>query len=185
MPTYENDTRQTTGRPQPNASERLAPIGALNKPLVCEDCGSTFFYSSYAEQFATGGHGSAEFRSISSSQITVRVCLCGSTLIPSIQSQGGAASVQQSRSEFYRSAKAAKDRRKALSPDVVAKAVPSRAELNELKGLIVELQKEVALLQTQHNKLGSFPETQALEASPTTVKVQRGKPSRKTTPTTD
>jgi hypothetical protein len=45
--------------------------------MVCPDCGGTFFFRVSAEQYSDAGYGSAQFRSLSMTQESVYICLCG------------------------------------------------------------------------------------------------------------
>lgn len=105
---------------------------ARDTQLTCE-CGSTFFYTVRAEQWAAGGYGTAEFRSQSNAPKTLLVCLCGKPVIPqrSHYSKGTSAGIVEE--EFRRSTEVAQKAREAASPKHFAQIAASPKEVEEIK----------------------------------------------------
>jgi len=140
MPHYEKDdnatsqgpgarTRTTTGAERLTSQSGSSPI---NTPITCEQCGSTFFYAVYAEQFAGGGYGPVEMSSLTANPIQVRICLCGNPIVPQPRTLGGSTALGN-RQEFYLSAKKAKEHRSIVA-----------AQLKKIE----ELEKEILDLKT-------------------------------------
>ena len=120
------------------------PAPAVKK-LQCE-CGSTFFYTVRAEQFAAGGYGTAEFRSMSQAPKTFLVCLCGRPTFPQPNSYAQGTQAALSERDFQESAKAASEVAKAKSITNIAQIAASPAEVEELRKQILELQQTLATL---------------------------------------
>ena len=134
MPTYENQDGHTQQKNSQQPVDRIArAVNPLNTPVECEECGGTYFYTTYAEQFAGSGYGSVEFRSLSASPMPIRICLCGHPLVPKQTVMGGSQQVQSARQAFFVSAGAAIEKRKKLRPDNLLKVVAGTADLESLK----------------------------------------------------
>lgn len=115
---------------------------ARDNQLTCS-CGSTFFYTQRAEQFAAGGYGTAEFRSISSGPKTILVCLCGQPAMPkpSYYTKGTTASLAED--EFRKSIEVAQKRREANSIQNIANIAAAPSEVQECRDQISELRKAI------------------------------------------
>lgn len=159
MPTYENQPQGAPSR-QPLASERLAQSGTLNQPIACEKCGGTYFYTVHAEQFAGGGYGSVEFRSVTPSPYPLRICLCGYPLMPKIQATGGAQQIQTARSQFVAALQIAQKLLKALTPEKLSEGAITKLDLEQLKE---ELGRDLDKLKEQ---LGTKPEAKEENVQP-------------------
>lgn len=118
------------------------------KKLQCE-CGSTFFFTVRSEQFAAGGYGTAEFRSMSQAPKTFLVCLCGRPTFPQPTSfaQGTVASIAEK--EFQESAKCAKDAIASTGVSNIANLAASPAEVADLRKQIEDLKQTLAALGTK------------------------------------
>lgn len=139
MAHYEKDETKSPNQPAGRISTYAERVSAslnpgVNTPIECEECGSTFFISSHANQYSGGGYGSAEYREITGSPIPVRVCLCGNPIIPTAQNFGGSRALGP-RQEFQLSANMAKNYRQKNQAllDQVAETTPSLQEHEELK----------------------------------------------------
>lgn len=69
------------GRPTAPIDRLNALESKINTPMVCPDCGGTFYFRVTAEQFSDASYGSAQFRSLSMMPEPVYICLCG-RLVP-------------------------------------------------------------------------------------------------------
>lgn len=69
------------GRPTAPIDRLNALESKINTPMVCPDCGGTFYFRVTAEQFSDASYGSAQFRSLSMIPEPVYICLCG-RLVP-------------------------------------------------------------------------------------------------------
>src|SRR4051812_38367496 len=118
-----------------------------DKQLTCS-CGSTFFYTQRAEQYAAGGYGTAEFRSISSGPKTLLMCLCGQPVMPkpSYYTKGTTAALSED--DFRKSVEVAQKRREANSIQNIANIAVSPSELQECKDQIDELRTALLALST-------------------------------------
>lgn len=142
MAGYEHDEK-AVHTSAPTATQRITGLTQqINTPIACELCGSTWFYTIHAEQFAGGGYGSAEMRSISGNPVQMRICLCGNPVVPQSQNFGGSRALG-SRESFYMSAKDAKTYREKHSLDHVATIAASPAEIEALKKEIKALQETI------------------------------------------
>jgi hypothetical protein len=150
MPKHEFEQESNTQKGRQNPAERIQrAVNPINTPIVCDECGSTYFYTAHAEQFAGGGYGSIEFRSITTSPQPIKVCLCGHPLVPKQASFGGSPDVLSARNSFYASAQAASERRKKSNPDKLVKLLATREDLELLqKSLSETLERVTARLDT-------------------------------------
>lgn len=134
-------------------------MGPGNTQLTC-DCGSTFFMKFSAEQFLSGGYGSAEFRSTSGAPKTVLVCLCGKpyptkpTAGLSMKTVAGIAE-----NDFQKSVQSAQKRRDEASLKHVAEISASPSEVKRLR-------EEVTELRTALNSALESKSVQPKEAAP-------------------
>jgi len=181
MPTYEhqeNNENQKRGVQQ-NPTDRISrAVNPMNTPIECEECGGTYFYTTYAEQFAGSGYGSVEFRSLSPSPMPIRICLCGHPLVPKQTAQGGSQVTLSNRQAFFNSASAAVDRRKKLRPDNLLKVVASQADFESLRssmsdtqikilGRIEELEDKLKMVETKTKA------EQVLETTPEAPRITK------------
>ncbi len=112
--------------------------------LVCSECKGTFFWTAQAQQFITGGYGSAEFRSISNAPKTVLICIgCGTPATPKPAQYSRGTQAHLDEEAFRASVKAGQDWRVANSIKNVAKITASVEEVNELRALIGDVKKAV------------------------------------------
>ena len=102
------------------------------KKLQCE-CGSTFFYTTRAEQFSAGGYGTAEFRSMSQAPKTFLVCLCGRPAFPQAGSYAHGTQAAQAEKDFQESSKSALDVVNSKSLTNIANIAASPSEVAELR----------------------------------------------------
>ena len=145
-----NDLTQRSGNPQPPAGERFTSQGStLNTPIECR-CGSTFFFTVYAEEFAGGGYGSIEMRSLSNGPQVLRVCPCGEVYAPSKSAAGGARQVLNARDRFYDSIKKAKGFRDRVNPDAIARVTASKSEVDELRDRVDALEAALQEAKQSH-----------------------------------
>lgn len=115
---------------------------ARDSQLTCE-CGSTFFYTTRAEQFAAGGYGSAEFRSLSNAPKTVLVCLCGKPVTPKPNFYGRQTTAGVAEDEFRKSVEFSQRYRKEHSLENIAQIAVSPEELQKVADQVDELRKVV------------------------------------------
>lgn len=138
-----NDLTQRSGNTQTGASERFnSGVSPLNQAIECR-CGSTFFFTVHAEEFASGGYGSIEMRSLSNSPTLLRVCPCGEVFAPSKTGAGGARQVLNARDRFYDSIAKAKEFRERLSPDQIAKVTASKHELDMVMERLEQIERRL------------------------------------------
>jgi hypothetical protein len=118
--------------------ERISrAIAPTSQSVICDRCGSSYFHTVYVEQFAGGGYGSMEFRSITGSPIPLRICVCGTVKSPENTYVPGSRAIVSAREELVKSLQDAKryqDQNAAsLLLDRVAKATASKNELTDLR----------------------------------------------------
>lgn len=112
--------------------------------LVCTECGSTFFYTSRAEQFQTGGYGSAEFRSLSNAPKTILVCVgCGVPVTPKSTHYARGTISDVAEQEFRKSIEEGQKFRKANSAANFAQIAASPAELQKVRELVDDVKRAV------------------------------------------
>ena len=134
----------------------------------CPNCGSTFFTSVRAEQFISGGYGSAEFRSISNAPKTAYQCVgCGTSIGQKQQffSRGTTADVVEQ--EFRKSMEAGTKYRKELSVKQDMSNFVSTDELQKVIDMIEDIKKIIS----NQNKLNmpqlkASPESKELKVLP-------------------
>lgn len=119
-----------------------------NTPMLCPDCGGSFFFKVTAEQFSDSGYGSAQFRSLTMTPEAAYLCLCG-YLVPIKETS--AKGVFGTHPQFLKAIKAAtefQDERsgKALK---IAEAAATVAELDEVKLQLKDLEDLIDAL--KHN----------------------------------
>lgn len=148
--------------------ERLASRqSAMNIPMACPKCGSTFFLETNANQYNNAGYGSAEFRRISVSTFTVRVCLCGWPVGPQMQAGSfGAAGTEVN--AFHESLEAAHRYRETNSVDGIIQQVATRKDVENLASQVSEVASEVdRLSEKQHGEVSTPDHIDAEPASTT------------------
>jgi hypothetical protein len=160
MPLHEKDLQELKDRElsskSNNFQERLQQQQrTINTPAQCDKCGSTFFYTVHAEQFAAGGFGTVEFRSLTASPVPTRVCLCGTVLMSSRSAAGGSRTVLAAREAFYDSVNGAKHYKEKLTPDKIAQATASRSEVESLKAQVDELTALIDQLTTKLSEISA------------------------------
>jgi hypothetical protein len=134
----------------PTQDEYLAntgrPVGST--ALVCTECQGNHFYLVHAEQWAGGGYGTMEYRSLTASPYSLRVCLCGALMPPQQTYQAGARSVQSARDQFFQSIIRAQERRLERSADKLGdKIAKSAATKQELEAVKKALEDRIAALE--------------------------------------
>jgi hypothetical protein len=150
----------------------------LNTPMVCTTCGSSYFIEVPANQWATGGFGSVEFRLLSISGMNIKMCLCGEPIGPS--PQGGSFGARSlAHMDFPESLRLAKEYRAKNTFKGIAEVVASKRELDdvkhELEGLRDLITKQLAELEA------SLPKDVAPEAvlpAPETPKATLNTPGQ-------
>jgi hypothetical protein len=115
------------------------------KKLQCV-CGSTFFVPVRAEQYATGGYGTAEFRSVSQAPKTFLVCLCGRPAFPqpSTFAQGTSAGIAEK--DFQESQKSAMTAIESQSLTNIANIAAAPSEVEDLRKQVEDLKATVEAL---------------------------------------
>lgn len=117
----------------------------MSKKLACAECGGTFFAKTMAEQFVSGGYGSAEFRSMSNSPKTVLHCIgCGTPVAPapSYYSKGTVPFIAEQ--EFRQSIELGikyKNEHKSIVAAPISD-IPTKEELAEIRSSIEKLKKQ-------------------------------------------
>jgi hypothetical protein len=123
--------------------------------MVCSECGSTFFYKVSAEQFSNAGYGSAAFRSLSTSQESVYVCLCGR--VCDVNDTTGARSSIDRHAQFINALRVAINRQKKNSPQSVAEQCASLEDVSNLETRIKWLEDVVDVLANKDNNESPKP----------------------------
>lgn len=137
-------TNPTTiaGRPT-NVHERVSALAAkANAPMVCPDCGSTFFYQVRAEEYSSSGYASAQFRSVSMNTEPLYICPCGSPV--EVKDTTAGKITDSPRQRFLASLKSALEFRKSQQLTGAATGFVSVAEYQELAAQVQELTAQVA-----------------------------------------
>ena len=153
---FEEDFNPT---PAPAAPNQMSPIERLralqesaNAPVICEKCGSDWFYEVELHQYRGGMYSSApggELQIVSTMPQRIRLCLCGHPVSPNLSGYRGGRQPNQAINSF-RSALAVAHKYRAVVDELNAKvqAITEQAAtirdieqiqvvLNELKATVV------------------------------------------------
>jgi hypothetical protein len=126
---------------QPLRERLAAQQTRQDEPLVCEDCGSTFFFHVHVHQYSKPtGYMSTELRTITITPIPVRICLCGNIIPPAGSSAIGSPS---ERSAFQASAELVRKRIDNGNPNQLVKSLASIQELESLRAEVKSLREEI------------------------------------------
>lgn len=185
-----NANPAVAGRPTALIDRLNALDSRTNTPMVCPDCGGTFFFRVSAEQFADSGYGSAQFRSLSMTQEPVYICLCG-RLVENKENVGKG--VEGNHPKFLAALKMALAFQNQRNSKIlkVAEQAASADELENLKARVKWLEDAVDVLaQTPVEEETEVDEAEANgEGEPATVteqpKIEQiSKPARTGRPST-
>lgn len=134
------DGRQTS--PIRPLAERLAAQQTrADEPLVCDSCGSTFFFHIHVYQYSKPtGYMSTELRTLTITPFPIRICLCGNIVPPSGSSSLGAPT---ERAAFQASLELVQKRRQSGDPKELVKTLASVQELESLQTQVKNLNQRI------------------------------------------
>ncbi len=116
----------------------------LQEKLTCSVCGGSFFTVARAEQFQSGGYGSAEFRSLSNAPKTVLNCIgCSTPVSPKPAHYGRGTTADIAEQDFRKSIDAGQKYRKDNSIQNVANVAASITELQEVRATVEDIKKHI------------------------------------------
>lgn len=125
----------------------MPPTVPQTQPIACDQCKSTYFYTVRAEEFQSGGYGTAEFRALSITPKTLHICIgCGKPVTPKpiYMAKGTQAALAEDR--FVESMKNGQKFRESNSVQNFANIAASPDEVAELKRRIDDLQQALNTL---------------------------------------
>ncbi len=156
----------------------------IEQPVVCEQCGSSWFMEATFNQYSGLAYGSstgADLRVISSSPQFLRVCLCGFPYNPQLSGVRGRTATGEL-DNFKQSLGRAQQYRKdikemavsSLPAAAAAKSFAPVSEIERLQGVVAGLESQVQELRAAGE---SEPEATDLEA--TSLEVPHKKTGKK------
>lgn len=158
---------------QPSASERIARAqNAINQPVSCPECGSTWFYEVTFQQYSKSTYSSSpggDLKTISVMPQQLRMCACGSPITPNIGGTRGGRTPNGELASFFDSLQGAVETRKKRAgdtPTALINKVALREDLVTSNDAIRELQARVAELEAAAKapKTGKTAKTEKGEA---------------------
>lgn len=107
--------------------------------LIQCKCGSTFFEKKHVEQFAAGGYGTAEARSVSNAPKTILVCLCGRPMAPKPSYFARGTTAAKAEDDFTKSVELALKAVDELTMEHIAQIAVSPKELASVTEAVEEV----------------------------------------------
>lgn len=173
---------------QPLRERLAAQQTRQDEPLVCDTCGSTFFFHIHVHQYSKPtGYMSTELRTITITPIPVRVCLCGNIVPPAGSSAIGSPS---ERSAFQASVELVREFTAKADPNQLVKSLASIKELESLRADLLAMRIRIDALQSaaaaqvvetpeiSDEKLDELVRAPQIASNPTGKKKQNHKPAK-------
>lgn len=172
---------------QPDATmssrERIARAqNALNQPVVCPDCGSTWFFEVIFQQYSKAVYSSSpggDLKTISVMPQQIRMCGCGRPITPNLGGTRGGRTPNAEMSSFFEGLQAALNYRNQVASgtkavNAVTGQMASQNDLKDMTAQIAALKAELeARLTASEAALRNFLTTSAEAPTPVQAPAPR------------